>query len=71
MNRINGHLEKVSGFKDRTVLIGSSKATKKHKVPNNVLDDKDLSHILWWKEVCHLSSSCFKLSHYFLKLLLF
>ncbi|KAL1342185.1 DNA mismatch repair protein MSH1, mitochondrial [Arachis duranensis] len=46
----NRHLGKVSGFKDRKVLRGSTKATKKQRVPNNVLDDKDLSHILWWKE---------------------
>ncbi|MED6211266.1 DNA mismatch repair ATPase msh1 [Stylosanthes scabra] len=43
-------MQKVSSFKDRKALKGSSKATKKQRVPNNVLDDRDLSHILWWKE---------------------
>lgn len=50
MFTINGQLEKVSCFKDRKDLRGYRKAAKKHSVPNNVLDDKDLSHILWWKE---------------------
>ncbi|XP_057430786.1 DNA mismatch repair protein MSH1, mitochondrial isoform X2 [Lotus japonicus] len=48
--QIHGHLENVSCFKDTKVLRGSSKVNKKLKVPKNVLDDKDLSHILWWKE---------------------
>ena len=51
MNRANGHLKNVSCFKEGKVLRGSSKAAKKLKVPNNVLDDKDVCHILWWKEV--------------------
>ncbi|MED6132167.1 DNA mismatch repair ATPase msh1 [Stylosanthes scabra] len=51
LNRTNRHVGKVSSFKDRKALRGTSKATKKQqRVPNNVLDDKDLSHILWWKE---------------------
>ena len=51
MNRANGHLKNVSCVKEGKVLRGSSKAAKKLKVPNNVLDDKDVCHILWWKEV--------------------
>ncbi|KAI4345903.1 hypothetical protein L6164_012989 [Bauhinia variegata] len=47
---INGHVQWVSCFKDRKVSRGSSKAAKKHKALNHVLDDKDISHMLWWKE---------------------
>ncbi|KAE9619209.1 putative GIY-YIG nuclease superfamily, P-loop containing nucleoside triphosphate hydrolase [Lupinus albus] len=45
-----GQPEKVVCFTYRKVVRGSSKAAKKHKTQNNVLDDKNLSHILWWKE---------------------
>ncbi|XP_073224059.1 DNA mismatch repair protein MSH1, mitochondrial isoform X2 [Cicer arietinum] len=48
--RINGRVEKISCFKDRKALRGSSKVVKKVRVSSNALDDKDLSHILWWKE---------------------
>lgn len=51
MNRINGCVKNVSSYTDKKVSRGSSRATKKPKIPNNVLDDKDLPHILWWKEV--------------------
>ncbi|KAI4338070.1 hypothetical protein L6164_016423 [Bauhinia variegata] len=47
---INGHVQWISCFKDRKILREGSKATKKRKAPNYVLDDKDISHILWWKE---------------------
>ncbi|CAJ1968037.1 unnamed protein product [Sphenostylis stenocarpa] len=40
----------VSSYVDNKVSRRSSRTTKKPKVPNNVLDDKDLPHILWWKE---------------------
>ncbi|KAL9353065.1 hypothetical protein Peur_055745 [Populus x canadensis] len=29
---------------------GTARNSKKSKASNNVLDDKDLSHIIWWKE---------------------
>ncbi|XP_027363720.1 DNA mismatch repair protein MSH1, mitochondrial isoform X2 [Abrus precatorius] len=48
--RINGHVQNISCFTDKKVVRGSSRVTKKLKVPKNVLDDKDLPHILWWKE---------------------
>ncbi|KAG4997248.1 hypothetical protein AAZX31_10G124600 [Glycine max] len=48
--RINGCVKNVSSYTDKKVSRGSSRATKKPKIPNNVLDDKDLPHILWWKE---------------------
>ncbi|KAL2326618.1 hypothetical protein Fmac_025676 [Flemingia macrophylla] len=48
--RINRHIENVSTYTDKKLSRGSSRATKKPKVPNNILDDKDLPHILWWKE---------------------
>ncbi|RDX95162.1 DNA mismatch repair protein MSH1, mitochondrial, partial [Mucuna pruriens] len=57
--RINGHVENVSGHTIKKVSRGSSRATNKPKVRNNVLDDKDLPHILWWKERLQM---CRKLS---------
>nr|ABA29739.1 DNA mismatch repair protein [Phaseolus vulgaris] len=49
--RINGRVKNVSTYMDNNrVSRGSSRTTKKPKVPNNVLDDKDLPHISWWKE---------------------
>lgn len=30
------------------------KATNKIKTTNNLLDDKDISHVTWWKEVSYL-----------------
>ncbi|XP_045807854.1 DNA mismatch repair protein MSH1, mitochondrial [Trifolium pratense] len=48
--RTNGRVQKISCFQDRKASRGSSKVTKKLRVSNNFLDDKDLSHILWWKE---------------------
>ncbi|WVY97285.1 hypothetical protein V8G54_029436 [Vigna mungo] len=35
---------------ENKVSRGSSRTTKKPKEPKNGLDDKDLPHILWWKE---------------------
>lgn len=55
MNRINGCLGNISSFKVGKASRGSGKVTKKLKELNNVLDDKDHSHILWWKEVSHFS----------------
>ncbi|XP_031251165.1 DNA mismatch repair protein MSH1, mitochondrial isoform X2 [Pistacia vera] len=38
-------------FKDRKASRGITKASKKVKVSNdNVLNDKDLSHLMWWQE---------------------
>ncbi|XP_060671250.1 DNA mismatch repair protein MSH1, mitochondrial-like isoform X2 [Ziziphus jujuba] len=44
-----GQFGKIYCFKDRKVLKGSAKVTKKLKALN-VLDEKGLSNILWWKE---------------------
>lgn len=38
------------------VLKGSARAAKKPKTSTNVLDEKELSSILWWKEVCYYIS---------------
>lgn len=39
-------------FKDRRSLRGITKSSKKVKGSNNnILSDKDLSHIMWWQEV--------------------
>ncbi|KHN22357.1 hypothetical protein glysoja_046287 [Glycine soja] len=58
--RINGHVKNVTSYAEKKVSRGSTKATKKPKVPNNNgLDDKDLPHILWWKERLQM---CRKLS---------
>ncbi|KAG2727771.1 hypothetical protein I3760_01G173700 [Carya illinoinensis] len=43
-------LEQVCCFKNHKVLRASSKNTKKSKASNDALNDKDLSHLLWWKE---------------------
>ncbi|WRX19890.1 GIY-YIG endonuclease - like 3 [Theobroma cacao] len=37
-------------FKDKKILRETTKFTRKFKAPNRALDDKDLSHIIWWKE---------------------
>ena len=44
---------------ENKVSRGSSRTTKKPKVPKNALDDKDLPHILWWKEVGPSTLFCF------------
>ncbi|KAL5066938.1 hypothetical protein RYX36_017825 [Vicia faba] len=43
--RTSGRVQKIPCFKDR-----SGKVTKKLTVSKYVLHDKDLPHILWWKE---------------------
>ncbi|KAF3457537.1 hypothetical protein FNV43_RR02195 [Rhamnella rubrinervis] len=50
MNDNSGQFGRIYCFKDRKVLKGSAKASKKLKALNNVLDEKGLSNILWWKE---------------------
>lgn len=47
LNRQNGQIQ---CFRDRKSLKGLTKTTKKVKEWRNVLDEKDISHILWWKE---------------------
>ncbi|GAV62203.1 MutS_V domain-containing protein/GIY-YIG domain-containing protein/MutS_I domain-containing protein [Cephalotus follicularis] len=42
--------ERILSFKDLKVANGTTKLTKKLKVVNNELSDKDLSHLMWWKE---------------------
>ncbi|WCJ24134.1 DNA mismatch repair protein MSH1 mitochondrial [Euphorbia peplus] len=42
--------QQITCFKDQKNLKGASRATKKSRASNNFLDDKDLSHIIWWKE---------------------
>ncbi|KAF3457556.1 hypothetical protein FNV43_RR02214 [Rhamnella rubrinervis] len=50
MNNNSGQFGRIYCFKDRKVLKGSAKATKKLKALNSVLDEKDLSNLLWWNE---------------------
>ncbi|KAF3457540.1 hypothetical protein FNV43_RR02198 [Rhamnella rubrinervis] len=50
MNHNSGQFGRIYCFKDRKVLKGSAKATKKLEALNNVLDEKGLSNILWWNE---------------------
>ncbi|KAJ0035396.1 hypothetical protein Pint_25171 [Pistacia integerrima] len=46
-------------FKDRKASRGITKASKKVKVSNdNVLNDKDLSHLMWWQEDVVLTLEC-------------
>lgn len=61
MNRTSGRVQKISCCKDTKASRGSGKVTKKLIV----LDDKDLSHILWWKEVCCFSFLPHELSYSF------
>ncbi|CAL5347513.1 unnamed protein product [Camellia sinensis] len=42
--------ERIHCLKERKLFKGTTKATRKLRELNNVLDDKDHSHILWWKE---------------------
>ncbi|KAH9610077.1 hypothetical protein KSS87_019478 [Heliosperma pusillum] len=42
--------ERVHCFKDMKSPKGSARTVKKIKEWRNVLDEKDTSHILWWKE---------------------
>ncbi|XP_052207609.1 DNA mismatch repair protein MSH1, mitochondrial isoform X2 [Diospyros lotus] len=44
------HCVQIHCCKERKGLKGNTKATKKLKEMNNALDDKDQTHILWWKE---------------------
>lgn len=65
MNRTNGRVQKISCFKDRKVSRGSGKVTKKLRVSDNVLDEKELSHILWWKEASRLNFFLCEHGYYF------
>ena len=56
-----GPFGRISCFSGHKVLKRSTEATKKLKPLNNVLGEKELSSILWWKEVCSFT--------FFLKLL--
>lgn len=49
--------DQVCCSKDQKYLKETTRAIKKAKESNNVLADKDLSHIVWWQEVCVLSYS--------------
>ncbi|KAM7485351.1 hypothetical protein LguiA_001360 [Lonicera macranthoides] len=42
--------ERIRCFKERKLLKGTTKATKKTKELISVLEEKDYSHIMWWKE---------------------
>ncbi|KAF3457559.1 hypothetical protein FNV43_RR02217 [Rhamnella rubrinervis] len=54
---MSGQFGRIYCFKDRKVLKGSTKATKKLKALNNVLDERGHSNILWWKEACRKPST--------------
>ncbi|CAL5347515.1 unnamed protein product [Camellia sinensis] len=52
--------ERIRCLKERKLFKGTAKATRKLRELNNVLDDKDHFHILWWKErmqLCRKPSS--------------
>ncbi|KAJ6721679.1 DNA MISMATCH REPAIR PROTEIN MSH1 MITOCHONDRIAL [Salix viminalis] len=42
-----GQIQPIYCFKNSK---GTARNSKKSKASNNVLDDKDLSHIIWWKD---------------------
>ncbi|KAL6971212.1 DNA mismatch repair ATPase msh1 [Sarracenia purpurea var. burkii] len=47
-------------FKEQKAFKGTTKSSRKLKELNNVIDDKDYCHILWWKErmqLCRKPSS--------------
>lgn len=46
-----GQGNQICCFKERETLKGTTKKSKNAKEWRNVLDDKDIPHILWWKEV--------------------
>lgn len=52
-NENSGQFRRIRCFKDQKVLRGSRKTTKKLNALNNFLDERALSNILWWKEVCY------------------
>ncbi|CAK7327326.1 unnamed protein product [Dovyalis caffra] len=43
----SGQVQRINCLKN---LKGTARSSKKSKASNNVLDDKDLSHIIWWQE---------------------
>ncbi|CAK9139565.1 unnamed protein product [Ilex paraguariensis] len=52
--------ERICCFKERKLVKGTTKATKKLKELKNDLEEKDYSNILWWKErmqMCRKPSS--------------
>ena len=49
-----GQGNQICCFKERETLKGTTKKSKNAKEWRNVLDDKDIPHILWWKEVVSL-----------------
>lgn len=58
-NENSGQFRRIRCFKDQKVLRGSRKPTKKLNALNNFLDERALSNILWWKEVCYIATSYF------------
>lgn len=48
-------IAQISCFKSQKISRGKTKATKKVETRNNELDDKDVPHMIWWKEVCYLN----------------
>ncbi|CAO2815186.1 unnamed protein product [Amaranthus hypochondriacus] len=47
---LKGQGNQICCFKERETLKGTTKKSKNAKEWRNVLDDKDIPHILWWKE---------------------
>ena len=43
--------ERIICIKEPKAFKGTTKSTRKLKELSNVLEDKDYSHVLWWKEV--------------------
>ncbi|KAJ4840276.1 DNA mismatch repair ATPase msh1 [Turnera subulata] len=43
-------VQRVYCFKDQKNVKGSARVTKNVKAFKNVLDDKDLPHVIWWQE---------------------
>ncbi|CAL1384358.1 unnamed protein product [Linum trigynum] len=46
----SGRIEGVYCFKDAKASKGNTRATRKPKTTNDALGEKDLTHLVWWKE---------------------
>lgn len=51
------HGEHTLSFKTQSVLKGSTKATKKSKEPKFITQERDQTHLMWWKEVSLITRS--------------
>lgn len=53
-------LLQIRCYRNQKILKGSTKSTKKSRTSDDILDDKYISHMQWWKEVCRLKHSYYE-----------